>query len=300
MNVFSVSQSGLSYAYSPNPGGLSTNQLDKLSAVAFANSGSRIAAGGSLRNGDGKGLRLWRAADSYVDLKLSGKDVLNQLVPFAHWESDSDSGFLYAKMDNGFGAIREDGKPVLVQHRITADYEPGNRSLAVGSDGSFVQCRLERSRDWALRFDVERRSIEWTMTNVAAAKVLSYSRIKMDNVNTVNWINNPEPRWKEKKLDIGNGGDKRIGVRCWSIAEDGQSFVVGTDNRLLCYAGNGEMIWSDGIPRALSVVLSGDGKMVVAALEDGTIRWFNKQDGSEKMAFFPYIEEQNSAGQGGR
>ncbi len=41
-----------------------------------------------------------------------------------------------------------------------------------------------------------------------------------------------------------------------------------------------------------AVTISGDGRFVVAAYSDGTIRWHQGSDGAEVLAFFPHADRQ--------
>ena len=50
---------------------------------------------------------------------------------------------------------------------------------------------------------------------------------------------------------------------------------------------DGGMLWTTPLDsRAIALAASSDGKIVVAALGDGTLRWFGAQDGRERLALF--------------
>ena len=46
----------------------------------------------------------------------------------------------------------------------------------------------------------------------------------------------------------------------------------------------GNPLWSRSLPNAYAVNISGDGRLVVAALGDSTIRWYRMDDGGELLA----------------
>ena len=49
----------------------------------------------------------------------------------------------------------------------------------------------------------------------------------------------------------------------------------------------GKQLWRKPVPSiAWAVNLSGDGRFVVAALGDGTLRWYDARDGKERLALF--------------
>ena len=76
-----------------------------------------------------------------------------------------------------------------------------------------------------------------------------------------------------------------------SLAPDGQSFAIGTNLRLLRFDRAGRAQWETSVPAGADAVnISGDGRLLVAAFDDGTIRWYRFSDGAELLAFFPHAD----------
>lgn len=76
-----------------------------------------------------------------------------------------------------------------------------------------------------------------------------------------------------------------------SIAPDGQSYVKAWDSSLGCYDRQKATLWSVNMPdQVLAVNISGNGKLVVCGLADGTIRWLRMTDGKELLALFPHAD----------
>ena len=74
-----------------------------------------------------------------------------------------------------------------------------------------------------------------------------------------------------------------------AIAPDEQSFVLATDNSLQCFNQDRRQLWTQALPAdAEKVNISGNGKIVIAALADGTVRWYRMTDGSEICALFAH------------
>ena len=66
----------------------------------------------------------------------------------------------------------------------------------------------------------------------------------------------------------------------------GDSVVLGTDYFLRAYKG-GAATWRTAVPAPVWVVnLSADGRLAVAGLGDGTIRWYRLADGAEILSLF--------------
>lgn len=75
--------------------------------------------------------------------------------------------------------------------------------------------------------------------------------------------------------------------RAFAIAPDGDSFVLGTSWSLRAFEASGALRWSRPIPDAAwGVNISADGKVLVAALGDGTLRWYRYADGEELLAVY--------------
>jgi hypothetical protein len=79
-------------------------------------------------------------------------------------------------------------------------------------------------------------------------------------------------------------------ARAVAIAPDRQSLVLGSDWNVRRFDTQGREIWRVPVPTAWAVNVSGDGKVVVAAHADGTIRWYRLSDGVELLAFFPHTD----------
>ena len=84
--------------------------------------------------------------------------------------------------------------------------------------------------------------------------------------------------------------------RSLAIAPDGHCFVLGTEWYLRCYDRQGKELWKALAPSATwGVNISGDGRIVVAAYADGTIRWHRLSDGQELLALFAHADRKRSA-----
>ena len=83
-------------------------------------------------------------------------------------------------------------------------------------------------------------------------------------------------------------------TRCrasYAIAPDGRSVLLGTEWAIRRLDLDAKEIWSQNLPAvAWSVNVSRNGEMAVAALSDGTVRWYRMKDGKEILAYFPHGE----------
>jgi hypothetical protein len=100
--------------------------------------------------------------------------------------------------------------------------------------------------------------------------------------------------WKDQYAPTINGKtpsslDDYEMARSYAIAPDGRSVVLGTEWAIRRLDLETKEIWSRNLPAvAWSVNVSGNGELAVAALSDGTVRWYRMRDGKEVISYFPH------------
>jgi WD40 repeat protein len=76
-------------------------------------------------------------------------------------------------------------------------------------------------------------------------------------------------------------------VRSHAMAPNRASIAVGTEWALRSYNSRGELLWLARVSSPVwAVNVSADNKVVVAAIGDGTLRWFSLQTGKELLSVF--------------
>ncbi len=74
--------------------------------------------------------------------------------------------------------------------------------------------------------------------------------------------------------------------RAYAVDVRRNRVLLGTLSHLRLFSADAQQVWSSRVPVAWRVAQSPDGRLIVAALEDGTVRWFRALDGVELLAFF--------------
>jgi hypothetical protein len=163
-------------------------------------------------------------------------------------------------------------------HTAAIDRNQQN-TLKVSRDGTRVAFGLAQSGASPVSFDLRQRRFD---VNPPADPTLEAPR--QTGLDVTDWDDNEHPRLAGKPLPI----NQHEASRSLAIAPDGQSFVLGAAWNLHRYDAAGKPLWSKALPSiAWAVNTTGDGRIVVVALGDGTIRWYRLKDGEELLALFP-------------
>jgi WD40 repeat protein len=103
-------------------------------------------------------------------------------------------------------------------------------------------------------------------------------------LSITNWENSTEPAVNRAPLKL----EPYEISRSLAVVPGTEHFVLGTGWTLRLFDRNGQEIWpARSVPGdAWHVNVTADGRLIVAALDDGTIRWFRVSDGAEVLALF--------------
>jgi WD40 repeat protein len=103
---------------------------------------------------------------------------------------------------------------------------------------------------------------------------------KKDGLLIDHWKNGLHPTLNGQP--IGLDPDERS--RDFAISPDGRHFVLGTTRSLRFFDADNKQAWRDDVSDVWAVNITSDGKLVIATHDDGTVRWYNMQDGRELLA----------------
>ena len=104
-------------------------------------------------------------------------------------------------------------------------------------------------------------------------------------LNITDWSDTYTPKLNGRSLPL----EQYEKSRSLAIAPDEQSFLLGTESRLRLFDRQGNEKWQIPSPGVVwGVNISGNSQLAVAALGDGTLRWYRLASGEELLAFFPH------------
>ncbi len=158
--------------------------------------------------------------------------------------------------------------------------------LSVSADGTQVDFAYEQWGKRLARFDLKTLKLDTPdrpTDDLTAAP-------KQVGLNIGNWKNRNNPNLNGTPLPLNQFETSRS----LAIHPDGKRFVLGTEWSLRVFDVEGTELWRRAAPSiGWAVNITGDGRLVVAAYGDGTIRWYRMDDGRELLAFFPMTNKKD-------
>ena len=166
-----------------------------------------------------------------------------------------------------------------------ADFRNQYSRFAASTDGAVVDFGFEMFGNSPLRFNVGRLNLSVDhdadgMTHPA----------RLDGIAVTDWLDSYRPKINGRAIALQMFEFSR------SLAIDprAQYFVLGTIWSLREIAADGKPLWQREVPGEVwAVNISGDGRLVIAAYQDGTIRWYRSDDGRELLALQVLSDKKN-------
>jgi WD40 repeat protein len=275
-----LSGQNLSHIYSPDVSGVTTKNL---SGVTWSADGRFLYASGRYDSGranaatEAVSIRRWSSGGRgvYTDL-IAAQDTIMHLQPLG------EGGVIYGAADPKFGAFDAIGRRLFQRTTAGANFRNNDAGFLVSDDGSRVQFGYEDFGKRLARFLIFDRKLA---LDPSPDPTLAPSVTRADGLTITDTEDSKIPRLNGSPLNLFRHGESKS----LAIAPDGQSFLLGTGKGLLLFKRDGTLIWQNPSPSAAwAVNIAGNGKVVLAALGDSTIRWYRITDGREILAFFPH------------
>lgn len=263
--------------------GLDTSAADNgnLGRVAWSADGRRVFAAGRNDVGGQSPIRVFDPDSGRQQAVWPvSTDTVMDLQPLA------DGRLLFAAGDPSWGIVDGAGRrgptqgPPLVDHRGNFD---GFRLADNGERLAFVH-KVWRQGAW----QHSPRVFDWRQLRLERADPTpDLQPPRRDGLKIEGWFNTTRPLLAGQPLPL-----KAYEIsRSLAVAADGRHFALSTEWTVHWFEATGKALWAKPVPSVAWLVnLSADGRFVVAALGDGTIRWYRTQDGSEALALFVHAD----------
>lgn len=241
-----------------------------------------VAAGTATTDGRRNVVRRWAdgGKGAFVDTPAARDSVTHLLALHG-------GGVAFAAADPGWGVIDPAGRLLFARMGDVADY----RDLSLGrfglsEDGLVVEFGLEQGGQRPMRFDVLARSLTPAPEPLPG---LGHPTAEGPGIGVTDWRNSRTPKVNGQpvKLDSGEW------ARSVTVLGGQHRVLLGGEFSLRLLDSAGAELARAEVPAAVwGVVASADGRVAVAALGDGTLRWYALSGGvrplEELGALFPH------------
>ena len=200
-----------------------------------------------------------------------------------------NGGIAFVSGYPSFGVFDAKDKRVLHMTPPIADYRGMRESLLVSKNGNRIQFCYERRGKSPARFLVIERSLR---TYPALTIGLWPAVTQTSDLAITDWENKPNPKLNGKPLKFWADDPLPPISRSLAISPEKDSFLIGSKGFLYLFDKQGNQKWVLRVPApGFDVNISADGRIALAALGDGTVRWYRMKDGKELLAFFPHADK---------
>jgi len=271
-----LSGQDLSFRFAPSAPDVRNQNLGN---VAWSADGQKLYAAGTYQREGSRVIRVWEQGGQgpFRDLPAANNTIF-ALVPL------QAGGVAYGAGGPAFGIFDAQGRKTLFQGPVIADYRGiFQGAWGLSSDGAAMAYGYEPGGKAPASFAIAARAV--TVGTASGASAMAPPRTSAPGLTVTNWEDTLTPTLNGQPLQL----EQHETSRSVAVTPDGQSVLLGTEWWLRLFDRTGRQLWRVPVPGAAwGVNVAGNGQVAVAALADGTIRWYRLRDGQELLAFFPH------------
>lgn len=272
-----LSSDKLALLYSADISGIGNGSI---STVAWSTDGTMLYGGGAYQNKEGACvIRRWSDAGrgSYLDTPAAS-DTITDIAPLP------SGGIVYGAGDPSWGILDSNHIQVRLQATQVADYREMLKDFLTDGTASTIRFGYERLGNTPAIFRLTDRTL---ILDPPVDGNLRAPRTDAPSISVSEWHNSYKPRLNSTLLIL----EQYEISRSLAIALDGEHFLLGAEFYIRLFNRSGQVLWRVPAPGiAWGVQISPDNHVAIAALSDGTIRWYRMTDGKELLALFPHAD----------
>nr|CRH04531.1 conserved exported protein of unknown function with WD-40 repeat [Candidatus Magnetococcus massalia] len=283
LKVLVLSADDLSIHYQPDLSSL--RELGSMHLVDWSKDGTYLYAAGTVSIGGRYVIRKWDKGGTpsggvvaALDLPV-GHDTVMDIAALAK------GGIAYVSADPSVGVLDSRGFPRFYHNRPHADYRGIGSRFQLSRDGSLVRYALDAGGERLGIFSfpelgILARSQVETYGPMQSRKGLS-AQLSGSGQLTIQGRHAVKLEKDEKVVSYG------LDARRPAVAVGGNSFIALAN-------ASGAYYWKRWLGVAAHAVnLTQDGRFVVAACDDGVLRWFGVRAGQPVVSLFPHRNGQS-------
>ena len=245
-----------------------------LMSVAYSPDGQRIIAAGSAYKGSGEfqAYEYDARTGQLLREQLLAANTINDLAPI------DGTRLVYASYDGSWGTLDTGHGGVRATGAKLADLR-GAGNLKIDATSGRIGFNFDHDQTPAW-FDFEKR----LLTLGPLPETLRPATIKSGFFSKPVWENTARPEINGASIKI-NSDEVGRSLASFNTSDEA---VFGTSKALYRIADNGAIRWRVPLAaEARAVNLTADDRIIVTAMSDGTIRWWQAGDGKAMMALMP-------------
>ncbi|MEO0548647.1 MAG: TIR domain-containing protein, partial [Pseudomonadota bacterium] len=287
----------LNHLYPADTSGLSGGDLSKIAWLGGADAGLRLAAGGRHQTSGEYPVFIWDEAGRGARHAWPGPaNTIMDLTPMQDDGPGSEpgAGLALASSEPSLALYGEDGTRRLNKPPEIADLRGKlGEHFTVSGDGQRLRFGLDYGGETPALFDLA----ALRLTDAPEA-LPGLTAPDTTSLNITGWVNTYEPALTRDTGTDEEDTTKPLALesyekaRSLAIAPGAESFILGTEWALRCFDATGSELWQRPVPGTVwGVNLAREGRLLLAAYADGTIRWHRASDGAELLALFIHLPD---------
>lgn len=247
-------------------------QLISLPSVAWSRDGRFVFAAGDRTDADPQSIYRFDADGDVLHFPLARGRIARLLaLPGAR--------LAYATEDPSIGVIDVNGKRLASVDSDVLDFRRGHTNVSVSSDGMTVELEPPQLPDEQLRLSIAALELV-TAPHQTARETPAPDRPLL---RVEDWQDGEHPYLDGIALAL----DRYERARSLAIAPSGSRLFLGSEWWLRAFSAHGSLLARVPTPGPVwRVAVTARGDFVVAALGDGTLRWYRSDDLREVLALF--------------
>jgi WD40 repeat protein len=279
------SGSDLSLEAKPDVNGLASDA--GFYAVAWSLDSSTVLAGGTAFEGGVSKYQVFawaRRGSGPRRIASSDSDqVISAIAMFRDPDSlvVADTSPAIQVFVDGSSQVKKSKPQVDFAYLIQEANVPGRNVFHISGDGSVVETGYYESPSRPLRLDLSALSI--AQLDAPTPDLASWQSVEGD-LRVEHFVYEEHPDLNGKPLGIEPTDT------AYAVDVRHNRVLLGSESALSLFDAGAHKAWSVPTPAALRVAQSPDGRLVVAALRDGTVRWYRASDGVELLGLFVHSD----------
>jgi len=248
--------------------------------VAWSPDGETLFAAGRYWTNGGHPVLAW--GDAGAGKRRIMPAALNTVMSLV---SLPENNLLVAAQDPWLGRLRSDGTAAWAHWPQQADFRGQYFTLSVSNDGARLGFGFAVFGEQPAWLDLTARTLALDPPGDSHITAPRQAGLPIEG-----WRDTTHPTLGGWPLDL----ERYEIARSLAVHPAGDRFVLGAEWSLRAFDANGTPLWTRPVPSIVwAVNITGDGRLVVAAYGDGTIRWHRMSDGVELLAFMPLGDRTN-------